>query len=80
MRKITYILCFAMAALAIGCTSQIPINTPEDQAAACIQSVTTARKAATVLLRAGKISLARDQEVQDALNTAAQGCREMAPK
>jgi hypothetical protein len=81
MGRISYFLCFMVAASAISCAGQptIPTGTNEDQAAICIRAVTTVRKATTALLRAGKISLERDREVQDGLNTAATGCRELAP-
>lgn len=80
MGRIAYSLCFAVAVFAIGCaeTTPVPSGTPEDQAAICIRSVVTVRKSATALLRAGKISLERDREIQDGLNTARLGCAELA--
>lgn len=80
MGKISFTMCVAVVALLLGCAGNttIPTDTPADRAALCAQAVTTSRKAATALLRAGKISLEKDREIQDNLNTAIAGCREMA--
>jgi hypothetical protein len=78
MRKTIYLLC--VAALA-GCANTSPTTEPTGanaDAAACIQAITTARRAATALLRADKISLAKDREIQDSLNAAVPGCHELA--
>ena len=55
-----------------------PTATPLDQAALCIQGVTTSRKAATALLRAGRITLEKDREIQASLDAAVPGCRLLA--
>ena len=58
--------------------TQVPTGTSTDRAALCIQGITAARKAATALLRAEKISLEKDQQIQDSLNAAVPGCAELA--
>lgn len=58
----------------LACTGT-PTATPNDQAALCIQGVTTSRQAATALLRAGKITVDKDREIQASLDAAVPGCR-----
>ncbi len=71
-----YVMAF-LCAMLVACAGA-PTATPNDQAALCIQGVTTARKAATALLRAGKITVEKDRALQASLDEAVPGCRLLA--
>ena len=64
----------ALLMMTAACTGT-PTTTPMDQEAICARGIVTSRQAATALLRGGRITIARDQEIQASLDAAEPGCR-----
>lgn len=75
--KLVHLLYVLLLALLTACET-VPTNTALDQSALCARGIVTSRQAVTALLRAGRITLEKDREIQAALDTAEPGCRALA--